>query len=111
MVDLSRDTIMLIIIVSNSEERDYGKRVSIVIDSRATDHCLVQRDDFIKYIAFAKLVFGWTAWKKTIFEITRQEIVGIWTEVDKLEVNITLQNVLYTLGLHLDLILIPRIYA
>ena len=49
---------MLIIIVSNSEERDYGKRVSIVIDSRATDHCLVQRDDFIKYIAFAKLVFG-----------------------------------------------------
>ena len=25
--------------------------------------------------------------------------------------NLTLQNVLYTLGLHLDLILIPRIYA
>jgi len=58
VVDLSRDTIMLIVIVSNSEEKGYGKRVSIVIDSEATDYCLVQRDDFIEYTAFEKLAFG-----------------------------------------------------
>jgi len=58
VVDLSRDSIMLIVIVSNSEERGYGKRVSIVIDSGATDYCLVQRDNFIEYIVFTKLAFG-----------------------------------------------------
>ena len=41
MVNLSRDTVILIAIVSNSEERDYRKRKSTVIDIRATDYYFV----------------------------------------------------------------------
>ena len=41
VVELSRDTVVLIATVSDLEEESCGKEVSIVIDFEATDHCFV----------------------------------------------------------------------
>jgi len=63
----------------------------------------------VDYTIFTKPILSKTTEQRMNFEIVRHKIVRIHIEINKQEVDLTLQNVLYTLRLHSNLILILRI--
>ena len=57
VVKLLRNTIVLMTIIL--KERSCRKNMDMitVIDSKATNHCFVRRDNFVEYIVFIKPAF------------------------------------------------------
>jgi len=84
--------------------------IAMVIDSGATDHCFADLLAFTKYKNFDAPLTERIAEKRTSFMIMGQETVKMAIEVEnKRVVDLTLQDVLYTPGLHSNLISILKV--
>jgi len=84
--------------------------IATVIDSEATDYCFADFSAFTEYDKFDAPLTGRTAEKGTSFMITGQGTVKMDIKVENGRVvDLTLQNVLYILGLHSNLISILKV--
>ena len=108
VIERTRKTVILIIEVRQIDERE-GASLNTVIDSGTTNHCFVDISMFTKYKRFSSPLAKKTIEKKMSFMIARQRTVKIKIEIQKRRIiNLNLHNVLYTLGLHFNLISILK---
>jgi len=109
IVEQTRDTMILMANAYMGVE-DEVDGIATVIDSGATDHCFADFLAFTEYEKFEVPLIGRTAEKGTSFMIMGQGTVKMAIEVENRRVvDLTLWDVLYTPGLHLNLILIPKV--
>ena len=92
----------------NGENR--AREVGTIVSSKATDHCFIDINMFKEYEKFETLLTGKMAEKRTSFRVVERNMVKIVIEIRKGNaIDLILQDILYTLGLYLNLIFIPKI--